>query len=181
LRGATLLGTNGWMGSHWQPVRMMTSFPHRIVFAGYGFVTACSAANAGSVLPLDGGRYGLECPTSSLRECLARAEAVCDSGYQVLEAGEGRRRVGVQPVASEYTESRAIFICGGNSAKPEAPVAPPSAPPPSAPSPGTCLPGASKACVGPGGCSGGQVCLADGKALGACDCGAPTTDAPQPR
>jgi len=35
-----------------------------------------------------------------------------------------------------------------------------------------CVPGASQACVGPGGCQGGQVCLADGSGLGACDCGA---------
>ena len=32
--------------------------------------------------------------------------------------------------------------------------------------------GSTMACVGPGGCSGGQVCLADGS-YGACDCGAP--------
>ncbi len=35
-----------------------------------------------------------------------------------------------------------------------------------------CVPGASQACVGPGGCQGGQVCLPDGSALGPCDCGA---------
>jgi hypothetical protein len=34
-----------------------------------------------------------------------------------------------------------------------------------------CTPGASVACVGIGGCSGGQVCNADGSALSACDCG----------
>jgi hypothetical protein len=35
-----------------------------------------------------------------------------------------------------------------------------------------CVPGASQACVGPGGCQGGQVCLPDGGGLGPCDCGA---------
>jgi hypothetical protein len=34
-----------------------------------------------------------------------------------------------------------------------------------------CTPGATQACVGPGACSGGQVCLDSGKAYGACDCG----------
>lgn len=34
-----------------------------------------------------------------------------------------------------------------------------------------CVPGESVACVGVGGCSGGQVCNADGKSFGACDCG----------
>ena len=34
-----------------------------------------------------------------------------------------------------------------------------------------CVPGASQACVGVGGCAGGQVCLADGSGFGACECG----------
>lgn len=34
-----------------------------------------------------------------------------------------------------------------------------------------CMPGESRACVGAGGCAGGQVCLASGAALGPCDCG----------
>lgn len=38
-----------------------------------------------------------------------------------------------------------------------------------------CTPGASVACVGAGGCAGGQVCNAAGSAFGACECG--TTDA----
>ena len=38
-----------------------------------------------------------------------------------------------------------------------------------------CTPGASVACVGAGGCAGGQVCNAAGSALGACECG--TVDA----
>lgn len=48
------------------------------------------------------------------------------------------------------------------------------APPPAAPAPKgvLCVPGASQACVGPGGCQGGQVCLPDGSGFGACDCGA---------
>lgn len=33
-----------------------------------------------------------------------------------------------------------------------------------------CTPGASVACVGAGGCSGGQVCNAEGSGFGACDC-----------
>lgn len=34
-----------------------------------------------------------------------------------------------------------------------------------------CTPGMSIACVGEGGCSGGQVCLADGSGYGTCGCG----------
>src|SRR5581483_995807 len=37
-----------------------------------------------------------------------------------------------------------------------------------------CVPGASVACVGPGGCNGAQVCNSAGTALGVCDCGAQT-------
>ncbi len=34
-----------------------------------------------------------------------------------------------------------------------------------------CTAGATQSCVGPAGCRGGQVCLPDGSAWGACDCG----------
>ncbi|MFP6684406.1 MAG: hypothetical protein VB934_06825, partial [Polyangiaceae bacterium] len=36
---------------------------------------------------------------------------------------------------------------------------------------GGCVPGESRACAGPAGCSGFQVCAADGKTLGDCECG----------
>lgn len=35
-----------------------------------------------------------------------------------------------------------------------------------------CVPGVAVACVGPGGCAGGQMCRADGSGFAACDCGA---------
>jgi hypothetical protein len=34
-----------------------------------------------------------------------------------------------------------------------------------------CVPGATQACVGPGGCNGGQFCLDDGSKYSPCDCG----------
>jgi hypothetical protein len=37
--------------------------------------------------------------------------------------------------------------------------------------PPRCVPGESRACVGPGGCSGGQVCASDGASFELCDCG----------
>lgn len=37
-----------------------------------------------------------------------------------------------------------------------------------------CTPGTSVACVGAGGCAGGQVCNAEGSGFGACDCGGMT-------
>lgn len=36
---------------------------------------------------------------------------------------------------------------------------------------GACTPGESNSCTGAGGCSGGQVCNADGSGFGTCDCG----------
>lgn len=34
-----------------------------------------------------------------------------------------------------------------------------------------CVPGSTQTCVGPGACSGGQACLADGSGYAPCDCG----------
>lgn len=42
-----------------------------------------------------------------------------------------------------------------------------------------CTPGQSVACVGPGGCAGGQACNADGTAYEACDCGGSTDAGPE--
>ena len=39
-----------------------------------------------------------------------------------------------------------------------------------------CVPGQSIECVGAGGCSGGQVCLADGSGFGTCECDVTMTD-----
>jgi hypothetical protein len=81
--------------------------------------SACSSAQTSSIRALDGGRYQLECETS-LRECLAQAEARCDiSGYHILDAAEAKRRVGVPPLQSEYSDSRAVFVCGADEEKPE--------------------------------------------------------------
>jgi hypothetical protein len=43
--------------------------------------------------------------------------------------------------------------------------------PPRAELPVACVPNATQACVGPGGCRGGQECTADGRAWTRCDCG----------
>lgn len=53
--------------------------------------------------------------------------------------------------------------------------APPAAEPVPVPAPvaasAACTKGSTQACVGPGACQGGQVCLADGSGYGPCDCG----------
>jgi len=40
-----------------------------------------------------------------------------------------------------------------------------------APASVACTKGSTQACIGPGACHGGQVCLADGSGYGPCDCG----------
>jgi hypothetical protein len=40
----------------------------------------------------------------------------------------------------------------------------------------TCAAGASVACIGPGGCAGGQACKSDGSGYEACSCGGPRAD-----
>src|SRR5689334_3853173 len=98
--------------------RTMRARRRWVIAFGCCLASACSS-QASSIRALDGGRYQLECE-ASLRECLARAEALCDlSGYRILDAAEAKRRVGVPPLQSEYSDSRAVFVCGAGEEKPE--------------------------------------------------------------
>lgn len=150
---------------------MRTSVAVQLLLAGWGPLIGCAPAGSGAVRPIANGHYQLECE-GSLRECLTRAEEKCDVlGYRVLAASEAKRRVGVPPLQSEYANSRATFACGVEEREQVA-TGPASASLPVSPAaPHTCLPGASQACVGPGGCSGGQSCMPNGRALSPCDCG----------
>jgi hypothetical protein len=122
-------------------------------------------------------------------ECVRHFEAVCmDKRYRIL-GGQSRRDLrDVDPGTKEYRTSELTALCERDSAQFAAASAvapslpPPPAPPPSAsvPRPASCVPGATQACVGPGGCAGGQACRADGSGFGPCDCGgskSPTGDA----
>lgn len=75
---------------------------------------------------------------------------------------------------STATVSGTAYLCEMQTAGGEAPVTPaPAAASTKAsanPAP-RCVPGATQACVGAGGCSGGQACLKDGSGFGPCDCG----------
>jgi hypothetical protein len=44
-----------------------------------------------------------------------------------------------------------------------------------------CRPGETQLCVGPGACSGGQACTADGTSYGPCDCGEPSLGSAAPK
>ena len=125
-------------------------------------------------------------------ECVRHFEAVCmDKRYRILGAQSKRDLRDVDPGTKEYRTSDLTALCNRDAAEfaaaaaaasssapagvappgsvlPPPPPAPPSA---SAPRPTSCVPGATQACVGPGGCSGGQACRADGAGFGSCDCG----------
>lgn len=169
------------------------TFQHRLV-AALGLaaslfgVQGCSS-NA-TVTRREDGLYHLKC-SKTLQVCLGEAENLCkQSSFVVLRAYDERDYKGRSDVPEAVPASEALIACGprrgwGNLEQVRSePLAkacekttsePPAAP--KAP-PGVCTPGASQACVGPGGCTGGQACLPDGSALGPCDCGGGATPSP---
>ncbi len=153
---------------------------------------ACSSAPGAPVKQPDGG-YALYC-RGPLRECLRHAERLCkDEGYWVSEARDMRELLGHESGQSRVLieKSDATIYCGSHAARepirltreanpPKETVlseAPPAPAPAAKPAP-VCVPGATQACVGPAGCSGGQTCAADGSHFEACDCGSPKPSAP---
>ncbi|HVY28654.1 MAG TPA: hypothetical protein VHB79_18990 [Polyangiaceae bacterium] len=146
---------------------------------------ACSGGSGRPSRLSDGG-YSLSCK-GPLSDCLHHAEHLCkDQGYAVEEARDVRERLGGETGQSQVViqKSDATIYCGESAPKepirlqrePEA-AAPAPAKPPAAPR--VCVPGATQACVGPAGCSGGQACSADGTRYGDCNCGSAAA-APSP-
>jgi len=135
------------------------------------------------------GSYRVEC-TARLRQCLTAIEEVCPKGYDVVQAREDVQYRGPIEPNEPTLKSEVIARCrtdgpavGGGQPKPAEPAS--SGAGAAAPTPATpqrCFPGATQACVGAGGCRGGQQCLADGMTFGPCDCGgaAPAVPAPSP-
>jgi len=106
-----------------------------------------------------------------------------DKRYRIL-SGQSKRDVrDVDPGTREYRTSELVALCDRDALPPQiAGAGGPAAV--VAPGPGLmlaasasvasrsiCVPGSTQACVGPGGCSGGQACRADGAGFGVCDCG----------
>jgi hypothetical protein len=131
----------------------------------------------------DDGVMHLKCKTP-LPQCLDRAEELCDHNrYAVLRAFDDHDYKGRDAFPGEALQTRdseAFVRCGMRAVwgtdvtKLRASGVPPleGEPTPAAAKPAlACTPGASQACVGPGGCNGGQVCLPGGAAFGQCDCG----------
>lgn len=147
----------------------------------------------GCVAPLEerkslgGDRHFLSCP-GPLSGCLARVPEVCqDRSYDVVRARDRRYYSGGPPVQSERRSSEAIIQCRGRGTPVggEQSLLDDDATEPTLESDAEsrsrllCTPGATQACVGVGGCKGGQGCLADGSGFAACEC-APAPRAPSP-
>jgi hypothetical protein len=125
-----------------------------------GLVAGCATARIVTEKRGDQ-RYLLRCQTP-LPVCLAEgAEAACEGRHYVVERAlnEVNERGTVTSPTIEHTSAAS------------APVPAPASPAAATAGQRVCTPGASQACVGPGGCQGGQACLVDGAAFGPCDCG----------
>jgi hypothetical protein len=155
-------------------------------------VAGCATGSAVTTELRPDGIYHLKCKTT-LQVCLNQAEVVCnDRSYAVLRAFDTHEYKGDITFPTSYRSSEAFVRCGmrgtfgtENKALMTEPLCPappaPASPAPVAAATG-CTPGLSQACVGPGGCKGGQACARDGAGFGPCDCGgapaAPAAPAP---
>jgi hypothetical protein len=149
---------------------------------GLGLLLVSCSSNSGQPTRLPDGSYRFSC-RGPLTDCLKRADKVCrELGYTVTSARDARELLGHEQGQSqiEVRRSEATIHCGTtsppSSAPPQesAPVPVPKVAPAAPPEPArVCIPGSTQACVGPGGCSGGQICSAAGTHFEACDCGPP--------
>jgi hypothetical protein len=155
-------------------------------------VAGCSSSTSHPARQPDGG-YRLSCPVP-LSECLQRADRLCrEQGYVVTQARDVKEQLGHEQGQSliEIRKSEATIYSGKSAPPAERAFVEPKREPPSAapapsatviaaplPPPRACVPGATQACVGPAGCSGGQVCAPDGSQFQACDCGPAPAPAP---
>lgn len=141
---------------------------------------ACASQQSYKTERLPDGTIRLEC-RSPLQSCLANADVLCkNAAYDVLRARDQRDKYGGELGSGqvEVRTSEAVIRCGV-SEEPLISLSPGSPPPPAKPRPlpppappkNVCVPGTTQACVGPGGCSGGQSCLPNGSGFGPCDCG----------
>jgi hypothetical protein len=148
--------------------------------------TAACSQSSGRPARLSDGGYSLSCK-GPLSDCLRHAEHLChDEGYTVTEARDVHQLLGAETGQSRVLiqKSDATVYCGDAphptirlQREPTSPAPAPVPTPALAPAApvkaptSACIPGATQACVGPAGCSGGQTCAADGAHFEACDCG----------
>lgn len=146
-------------------------------------VSGCGSVKA-SVGP--GGAHRIVCG-NGMSACVAKADKLCrDKGYTIVKGVSRPKMLG--GTSSAYRTKSEVgelnIFCGLPEEDAEEqetiyklpprtdePLPETSQEAPSAAGARVCTPGTTQACVGPGACSGGQVCLESGKAYGACDCG----------
>jgi hypothetical protein len=139
-------------------------------------LAACGASEVQSQ-KLKDGSWSFKCELA-MDECIRRVQEQCkNQRYRILEGTSETRLRDAPPFERAYHTSRLHLQCnddGANvllsidSSKQE--TAPKAA--------SVCAVGETRACVGPGACTGGQACLADGKGFSNCDCGSSTAAAP---
>jgi hypothetical protein len=137
-------------------------------------LVACSASNV-ERRHLADGSWEISCRLP-MDECVRQADQLCmGQRYRILRGLSQHVVRGAGPSQVEFRTSELAFACSvDESAASAAPVG--SAPRPddssrAAATSRVCTPGATQACVGAGGCAGGQACVPDGSAYGPCDCG----------
>jgi len=166
-------------------------------------LVGCSST-ASTAVRLADGSWHLTCK-SSIGACVQKADQICkEQSFEILRGRSDRKRLGHELGESQVQIDRSELVvrCTGT---PGAPKPTPPAPrlerslaprrseghpvraPAVTPGPASrvCVKGTTQACVGPGACTGGQVCLDDGSGFGPCDCGsagpsAPTLDLSRP-
>jgi hypothetical protein len=137
-----------------------------------GLGTRACAPHAG-VDRLPNGDFHVLC-NRPLAPCLVPLSDSCpDHGFDIVKASERREATGSPPEQQIYVRSEATVRCRsgkpvfGHDPNQPAPAASGAAGPP------RCVPGVSQACATPSGCSGAQVCAADGTHFAPCECAPP--------
>jgi hypothetical protein len=146
--------------------------------SSFVLLSACGASEFQSQRLADGS-YTFKCELA-MDACIRRAQEQCQhQRFRILEGTSETRLRDAPPFERAYHTSRLHLMCTDDGATVElmADSENSSKPRPAA----GCEAGETRACVGPGGCKGGQACLPDGSRFGSCDCGSPTPPAaPEP-
>jgi hypothetical protein len=155
----------------------------RLLLLSVTWLVAC-ASPAFQQQRLQDGSFKVTCELA-MDECMRRAQDLCSNQrFRILEGTSETRLQDAPPFERANHTSRIHLKCTTDGASPllsldptPAPLSSSTAPAPAAPA---CTIGETRACVGPGACQGGQVCLATRAGFGSCDCGAATTPPPVP-
>jgi hypothetical protein len=113
-----------------------------------------------------------EAPTLGQADGSTSTATVSGTAYRCDQRRAGDATAAAAPAPASASAPAPSVEAVATQASAMAPGSASAAPPvlTAAPKP-VCVPGESKACVGPGGCAGGQSCADDGQRYLPCDCG----------